>query len=343
MPEGNLLYESDVSCFDRPVRLEQYSPIKDSILLRLPHMLPPVPCAASSTSVLGTESHMRRVSNAAAGNEMYDSQTMVFVPSITTSVSSSFSGVNQSIGYGQVPSPLSSTNGSNNSVVAQQRLQQYAYQMLRNHRPTQEGPVWSPYVLTSPIMYTAPRITAATSFTAYPVSNMPAATAPAIPYPGFHANPDGTPINTTQGAFSIDESRAVLVRNINHRASLQELKAHFQLAGIIKQCDKAVSHKDVRKCTAKVTFCTAREAKEAVSRFNDTEFMGRRIMIDITKGDSTAERPRSISETSSTETSPLSSKRKGGVIIADGSEPPPLLEAVHSESSGKKGKRKEKR
>ncbi|MCJ1478509.1 hypothetical protein MMC13_007189 [Lambiella insularis] len=338
-PEGELLDCSDVSCFEQPLHLEKFLLIKDSLLIRPTPVVPSIsPSASGTISMPVTHNHVGAYNNAVINN-----QEVVLESSTNSTAFVSSRKVDQSIGYGQVASPSSPIPGWNENMVLQQRLQHYAYQMLRNHRPAQEGPVWSPYILTNAAVYAAPLDTIGPAFAAYPVCNLPAAVPLAIPYPDYYANPDGTPVNTTQGVVPVDESRAVLVRNINHRASLEEIKAHLNPAGLIEHCDKAISRHDARKCTARITFGTPRDAKEAVRRFNDTDFMGRRIMIDIAKDDSTAERLQSLSEASLTENTPLVSKTKGRVIIADGSEEHLLLEQTQSDSSRKKGKNKIKR
>ena len=284
----------------------------------------------------------------------YNSSNVVFVAPMSPTMSSAFGGTNPAAAYGQLPSPLSMTAVSGQTMGAQQKLQQYAYQMLRNHRPSQNGPVWSPFVLSpaNSVIYTDSGITTGTSHvgyptapvTAYPIAyNMPSITTTTTLYPGYHANPDGTLVNTTQGAVSVDESRAVLVRNINHRASPEDVKAHFSSTGVIQNCDISISRKDRRKCTAKIVFSTAKEAKTAASHFNSTEFFGRLISTEVAKDDSSTEHCRTASEASLTELVPISPRARGvsGPLIVDGSEEDSVHEVALPPTSTKKGKSKE--
>ncbi|MCJ1402480.1 hypothetical protein MMC11_005700 [Xylographa trunciseda] len=351
--EGKLLSNNGVTSFCQPIDLETISPIKESFLLRVPVIAPSV--TPPIANMLDYHNQRGRYSgNSLTIPHSYNSSSVIYVAPTSPAMPSAYDSNSSTRAYGQIPGPLTLTALSGQSMGTQQSLQQYAYQMSRNHRPSQNGPVWSPYVLSpaSSMVYTTPSIATATTHagystapaTAYPVAyGMSSPTATITSYPGYHANPDGTLVNTTQGAVSVDESRAVLVRNINHRADLEDIKAHFSRAGVIQHCDIGISRKDRRKCTAKIVFSDAQAAKAAAHRFNGTEFFGRLISTEVAKDDSPAERNRTVSEASLTELVPISPRARGGSgpLIVDGSEEDPIYEAAQPQASKKKGKSKE--
>ena len=164
-----------------------------------------------------------------------------------------------------------------------------------NHVPGQNGEVFHAISATSSTTWANPSLTTAVPYNRYdtpllqanptaytmPVGFMD--TTPAHPY---HANPDGILVNTTQGVIQVNGSRAVLVRNLNHRASPEDIRMHFSAVGLLQHCDISTSRKDKRKCTVRLTFSTAQEAKEAVKRFNNTSFIGRNISLEVAKDDS---------------------------------------------------------
>ena len=295
-------------------------------------------------------------SNRHSGNQPtishpYNSSNVIYVAPMNPTMAATYGNSSSAVAYGQSCGPLTLPG---QTMGTQQRLQQYAYQMSRNHRPSQNGPVWSPYVLspTSSVVYTTTAIATATShvgyatapITAYPVAyGMSGMTANVTPYLGYHENPDGTLVNTTQGAVPVDESRAILVRNINHRATPDDVKAYFSAIGVISHCEIGISRKDRRKCTAKIVFSNAQEAKAAANRFNGTEFFGRLISTEVAKDDSPAERSRTVSEASLTELVPVSPRARGGSgpLIVDGSEEDAVYEASQPKASRKKGKGRE--
>ncbi|MCJ1389280.1 hypothetical protein MMC18_002136 [Xylographa bjoerkii] len=356
--EGKLLSDNGVTSFSQPINLESISPIKELFLLRLPVMAPPMtppPMPSPVATMLGCQDQSGRYSgNQPAISHSYNSSSVMYVVPMSPAMPSAYGSSNSVAAYGQMPGPSTMTAVAGQSMGAQQKLQHYAYQMSRNHRPSQNGPVWSPYVLSpaSSAVYTTPAIVTATTHvgystapaTTYPIvygiSGLPAAT---TPYPGYHANPDGTLVNTTQGAVPVNESRAVLVRNINHRADPEDVKVHFSSAGVIQHCDIGISRKDRRKCTAKIVFSNAQEAKAAVNRFNGTGFFGRLISTEVAKDDSPGERSRTVSEASLTEPVPTSPQGRGGSgpLIVDGSEEDSVYEVTQPQGSRKKGKAKE--
>ena len=351
--EGKLLSDNGVTSFSQPINLESISPIKESFLLRVPVLAPPMTLPVATMLDYQQQSG-RYPGNQPALSHSYNSSDVIYAAPISLTTPSLYDSSSSAAAYGQSSGPLALTAVSDQSMGTQQRLQQYAYQMSRNHRPSQNGPVWSPYVLSSAssLVYTTTAIATATSYvdyptapvTAYPVaygiSGLPATM---TPYLGYHENPDGTLVNTTQGAVPVDESRAVLVRNINHRADPEDVKAYFSSVGVIEHCDIGISRKDRRKCTAKIVFSNAREAKAAANRFNGTEFFGRLISAEVAKDDSPAERSRTVSEASLTELVPISPRARGGSgpLIVDGSEEDTVYEASQPRASRKKGNSKD--
>ncbi|MCJ1438769.1 hypothetical protein MMC27_008159 [Xylographa pallens] len=351
--EGKLLSDSGFTGFSQPINLESISPIKESFLLRIPVLAAPMTLPVAT--MLDYQQQSGRYSgNQPALSHSYNSSNVIYATPISPTMPSAYDSSSSAAAYGQSSGPLALTAVSDQSMGTQQRLQQYAYQMSRNHRPSQNGPVWSPYVLSaaSSLVYTTTAIATATSHvdyptapvTAYPVAyGMSGPPVTMTPYLGYHENPDGTLVNTTQGAVPVDESRAVLVRNINHRADPEDVKAYFSSVGVIEHCDIGISRKDRRKCTAKVVFSNAQEAKAAANRFNGTEFFGRLISTEVAKDDSPAERSRTVSEASLTELIPISPRTRGGSgpLIVNGSEEDTVYEASQPRASREKGKDKD--
>ncbi|MCJ1378209.1 hypothetical protein MMC17_001305 [Xylographa soralifera] len=351
--KGKLLSDNGFTNFSQPINLESISPIKESFLLRVPVLAPPMTLPVSTMLDYPNQSG-RYSGNLSAISHSYNSSNVIYVAPMSSTIPSAYGSSSSAAAYGQTSGPLTSTAVSGQSMGTQQGLQQYAYQMSRNHRPSQNGPVWSPYVLSpaTSVVYTTTAIATATSHvsypaapvTAYPVAyGMSGLTATTTPYPGYHENPDGTLVNTTQGAVPVDESRAVLVRNINHRADPEDVKAYFSSVGVVEHCDIGINRKDRRKCTAKIVFNNAEEAKAAATRFNGTEFFGRLISTEVAKDNSPAERSRTVSEASLTELASVSPRARGGSgpLIVDGSEEDTAYEASRSRSSRKKGKGKD--
>ena len=335
------------------MNLESISPIKESFLLRVPVLAPPMTLPVA-TLLAYQNQNSRYSGDQPAVSHSYNSSNIIYAAPVRPTVPGAYGSSGSAAAYGQSSGPLTLTVMPGQSMGAQQRLQQYADQMSRNHRPGQNGPVWSPYVLSpaSSVVYTTTAIATATSHVGYPTSpvtaypvayGMSGLTTTMTPYLGYHENPDGTLVNTTQGAVSVDESRAVLVRNINHRADPEDVKAYFSPVGVIEQCDIGISRKDRRKCTAKIVFSNAQEAKAAAHQFNGTEFFGRLISTEVAKDDSPAERSRTVSEASLTEMVPISPRARGGSgpLIVDGSEEDVVHEAAQPRASRKKGNGKD--
>ncbi|MCJ1286090.1 hypothetical protein MMC26_005433 [Xylographa opegraphella] len=336
--ESKLLSDMSVTSFSQPINLESISPIKESLLLRIPVLAPPMNLPV--TTMLDYQNQNDRYSgNLPARLHSYNSSNPTY------STGSSATAYGQSSGL----SILTAVSGQ--SLAIQQRLQ-HAHRMSRNHRPGQNGPVWSPYVHspTSAVVYTTTAIAKTTihmnyppaSVATYPVTyGISGSTAIMTPYHDYHENPDRTLVNTIQGAVPVGESRAILVRNINHRASAEDVKAYFSSVGVIAHCEIGFGWKDKRKCTAKIVFSNAQEAIAAANRFNGVVFFGRLISTEVAKDDSTAERSRAASEALLSEIVPISPRVRcsSGPLIVDGSEEV-LYKASQPRASGKKGKGK---
>jgi len=284
--------------------------------------------------------------------------------SSSISTSSMYESANSVIDYIQAPvmqSPVLAGGQLNhpNLALAQQNVVQCAYPGFRNDRSSQIGQACSPSADYNLVPRAASRTATTTSHGGYDVAtvprytatySMPVASTSAVPNYSYHANPDGTLVNTTQGVIPVSESRAVVIRNLNHRASPEDVRVHFRCAGIIEHCDIGAPRNDKKKCTATINFRSAEEAKAAVRRFNGTKFMGRPISAEIAKDDSAIDRCRAMSDVAVARTNELTvthtaSRRKPGQgpLIVNGSDEDPVHEPATSSSQKSRGKGKEKR
>ena len=283
--------------------------------------------------------------------------------SSSISTSSMYESANSVIDYMQAPvvqSPLLANGQLNhpNLALAQHNVAQCAYPVFRTDRSSQIGQVCSPFADYNLVIGTAPPTATSASHGAYNVAtvprytatySMPVASTSAVLNYSYHANPDGTLVNTTQGVIPVSESRAVVIRNLNHRASPEDVRVHFRSAGIIEHCDIGAPRNDKKKCTATITFRSAEEAKAAVRRFNGTKFMGRPISAEIAKDDSATDRCKAVSDVAVTRTEELTvprtvSRRKlrQGPLIVNGSDEDSVYEPATSSSQKSRGKGKEK-
>ncbi|MCJ1409148.1 hypothetical protein MMC19_003226 [Ptychographa xylographoides] len=244
---------------------------------------------------------------------------------------------NQNVTYqlGHAPPPLRNTR--HDVFMINEQLQQFAYQAFQCHRPSLNGPMSPSYMPMSPVVWTAPLMATATPHSGYlparatgyhmALGTPTTSSDPTTPF-AYHANPNGSLVNTTQGTVHIDESRAVLIRNLNYRASLEDVRHFFSSAGRIEHCDIGASQKERKKCTARLRFVTAQEAKAAVAIFGSAKFMGRVITAEIAKDDSTIESGALGSNLASTELASIPPKARSGSgpLIIDGSNEIPTDE-----------------
>lgn len=348
--------------FDEPQQLELISPIKDTSLLRPAPLMPSrspnmsrtatvPPSPGRSRSYAFTSGHSSSMSNG------YHSR------SSSISTSSMYDSANNVIDYMKVPlmqSPVLVGGQLNhpNLALAQQNVAHCAYQGFRNDRSGRIGQACSPSADYNLVLGTASPTAASAMHRGYDVATVPryaatysmpvASTSATLDY-SYHANPDGTLVNTAQGVISVSESRAVVIRNLNHRASPEDVQVHFRPAGIIEHCDIGAPRNDKKKCTATITFRNAEEAKSAVRRFNGTKFQGRPISAEIAKDDSAIGRGRALSDVAATRTDELTvtrtvSRRKPGQgpLIVNGSDEGPVYEPATSSSQKSRGKEKDK-
>ena len=254
--------------------------------------------------------------------------------------------------HGPYYTDSSSTNTCTyqNLPLSPQILQQYALQAFMNHVPGQNGEVFRAISATGSTTWTAPPLTAVVPYNRYntpilqanPIAyTMPVGFGNTAPPHSYHANPDGTLVNTTQGVIQVNESRAILVRNLHHRASPEDVRTHFSSVGLIQHCDISTSRRDKRKCTVRLTYSTAQEAKEAVKRFNSTSFMGRDISVEVAKDDS-VDSIRTTNEAAVTPTGTRANSGQGPVIV-NGTDEDPLQEASTSPSQKDKEEASDKR
>ena len=351
--------------FTEPQELETISPIKDAALRQASLMPSTSPTMSRSSTVIHSPGHPRAYTFSSANSGSMTNLTHTFHSrSSSVSTSSMYESANNVIGYMPVPVMHSPTRagGQGNHLnlgVAQQNLEQCAYQPFRNQRSGQLGSNGSQPMNNKLIQRTAPP---ATSISAggylvaivprYPATyRMPIASSSTVPSYSYHANPDGTLVNTTQGVIPVNQSRAVLIRNINHRASPEDVRVHFSSAGIIEYCDISATRTEKKKCTATLYFRTADEAKSAVRRFNGTKFMGRPVSVEVAKDDSAMKSSRSASDVAVAGTSsPVPAARtaarlkegQGPLIVNGSDEDDELYEAGSSSAQRGKGKEKEK-
>ena len=326
------------------MQLELISPIKDENLIRQVSYVPSA-CPPTARGSMTLQSH-----SPAHSQTVRSSYSPQDFDSHSSSTHSHCPAASVGTVYGMSPSIMSnepyytsfsSTTTSTYQSLPQspQILQQYALQAFMNHVPGQNGEVFNSISATNCTTWAAPSLTAVTPYNNYSTPLLPANPAAYItpaeftntvsPLP-YHANPDGILVNITQGAIQVNESRAVLVRNLNHRASPEDIRTHFSDVGFIHHCDISTSRKDKRKCTVRLTFSTAQEAKDAVKRFNNTSFMGRNIFAEVAKDDS-VDSNRSPDDAAATSTRTRANSGQGPVIV-NGSDEDPLQETPISPS-----------
>ena len=106
----------------------------------------------------------------------------------------------------------------------------------------------------------------------------------------YHRNPDGTIVNTSNGTVPISLSRAVTVRNLNIKVTYMMVRNHFASVGPVELVDLKSSHgTNYKKRTAVVTYRSPTHARHAVERFNQTDWHGRHILVEVRKDDDTGE------------------------------------------------------
>jgi hypothetical protein len=334
-----VLCQSVITPTDQPRRLELISPIKESMLLHQPQqppIVPPMPLQIAGNSP------PYEVSSTVA--------SFISSPIVPNAVHSPLSSVATTILYsGTTRVTTAETQGMILANQAQNSMspmmtppvpQQYAFQTFQNHSFAGYSETQLPVTSSDTLQRIAHPITAndpygggygLISTSTYPVSYNypPPPTQPRYPY---HANPDGTLVNTTQGTVSMSESRAIVVRNLNFQATTEQIRAHFSSAGAVDVPDLATNRKEKKKCTRKITYDTAASARAAVAQFNGTDFQGRIISVEIAKDDSAIESNLGDSEQSLPEIASLSlgksspiqgpseSKARSGPLIVNGSD-----------------------
>ncbi|MCJ1251218.1 hypothetical protein MMC30_008449 [Trapelia coarctata] len=349
--------------FEEPQELETISPIKDANLPQQAPLVPATSPSMSRTSTTDQSPGLPRSYTFSSGSSISMSNPAYTFHSRSSSVSttSMYESANNVIGYMPAhvmhsPTRASGQGNHPNLALAQQNLEQCAYQPFRNQRPGQIG---SQSMDNSLALRTAPPTVTTASlggFTAattprYPATySLPTASSGTPLNYSYHANPDGTLVNTTQGVIPVNESRAVLIRNINHRASPEDVRVHFSSAGIIEHCDISATRTEKKKCTATLNFRSPDEAKAAVRRFNGTKFMGRPISVEVAKDDSAIRCSRAptdvagprTSETAAARTASRPTEGQGPLIVNGSDEDDPLYEPASSSAQKSKGKGKEK-
>lgn len=325
------------------------------------------PTMSRTSTVIQSPGHPRLYTFSSGSSISMSNPTHTFHSrSSSVSTASMYDSANNVIGYmpaAVMHSPTRAGGQGNhpNMALAQQNLEQCAYQPFSNQRLGQIGQIGSQSMDNSLLLRTAPPTVTTASHSGYTMAtaprypatfSMPMASASTAPSYLYHANPDGTLVNTTQGVIPVNESRAVLIRNINHRASPDDVRVHFSSAGIIEHCDISATRTEKRKCTATLNFRSADEAKTAVRRFNGTKFMGRPISVEVAKDDSAIRSTRAASDIAGavprTSESPAArtacrSKEGQGPLIVNGSdEDDPLYEPANSSSQRGQGKGKGK-
>lgn len=114
----------------------------------------------------------------------------------------------------------------------------------------------------------------------------------------------GIPVNVENGAVRT-ESRGVFVGKLKYSARARDVEALFQKAGKIIDCKLRVDPTTGKsKGSATILYAFAAQAMVAVEKFNNYEFMGKRLEVRIDK-ESTAISPPAGARAPSTEVQPI--------------------------------------
>ena len=347
--EHGLVAIRNQSTFPQPLQMESVSPIIDKSLIRssnvvprtmmptLPHSQLLSPRSPQMPTPTVTTHHAHRLSN--NGPDMLDSFSRHRSGSVQSQLKQ-FARSAKTTPTSAVVALVGQYAG-----ISIEQLQDQACQIARLYQPSQDGQVWMNHTLAYSSLWTTSMITP--SVTAFSSLQSPTVMPYPVTYPrlasfashppqphAYHTNPNGTVVNTSWGAIPINDSRAVLIRNLHHEATPQAIKAHFSTVGEPESCDINVNSSNRRKCSALLTFRTPEEARAAVSLFHGTKFLDREIQAEVAKEDNSAgEGRRTVSDASST--------RSGqGPIIANGSDGDPGESG--SVGSPQSGRRREK-
>ena len=347
--EHGLVAIRNQSMFPQPLQIEIVSPITDKSLIRssiivprtvtptLPHFHLQSPRSPQIPTPTVATHHARCLSN--SGPDMLDS----FSRHRSGSVQSQLKQFARSAKITPASSVVALVGQYAGMTVEQ--LQDQACQIARLYQPSQDGQVWMNHALVYSSLWTTSMITPSVaafsgmqppSVMPYPVTytRLASFANPPLQSHPYHTNPNGTIVNTSHGAIPINDSRAVLIRNLHHEATPQAIKAHFSTIGEPESCEINVNSSNRRKCSALLTFRTAEEARAAVSQFHGTKFLDREIQAEVAKEDNSAGGGRrTVSDASST--------RSGqGPIIANGSDGDPGESgSVGSSQSGRRRER----
>ena len=348
--ERGLVAIRNESMFPQPLQMESVSPIIDKSLIRssnvvprtimptIPHYQLPSPRSPQIPTPAVTTHHTHRSSN--SGLEVLDS----FSRHRSGSVQSQLKHFARSAKITPTSSVVALV-GQYAGITIEQ-LQDQACQIARLYQPSQDGQVWMNHTLAYSSLWNSsvipPSVTAFSGLQPqtvmpYPVTytRLASFASPPAQTHAYHTNPNGTVVNTSWGTIPINDSRAVLIRNIHHEATPQAIKAHFATVGEPESCEINTNSSNRRKCSALLTFRTAEEARAAVSQFHSTKFLDREIQAEVAKEDNSASGGRrTLSDASST--------RSGqGPIIANGSDVDPGESG--SVGSSQSGRRRERR
>ena len=122
------------------------------------------------------------------------------------------------------------------------------------------------------------------------------------------------PINVSQG-YARTESRGVFVSNLDYKVTERDIKAYFARAGgRIVECKlKKHSANNKSKGVATIKFETVKQAADAITKFNDTRWHDRKLVVRFDTDATTTEAPTRSAQAQQTFDS------RGPPLIVDGS------------------------